>query len=96
MANTTNQSLVVDVRERSLRFDQKLVLNQWLLGLFGVSDLNKLADWLRDPALEGLDENNISHYHHVLRARLFDRKDLPGDLLLAYDQNIVRQPKIFN
>jgi hypothetical protein len=79
--------------EKPCKFDQKLVLNQWLLSLFEVSDFNKLAEWLRDPALEGLDENNISHYCHVLRARLFDRKDLPGDLLLAYDQNIVRHWK---
>ena len=55
--------------------------------------MNKLAEWLKDPALEGLDENNISHYCHVLRAQLFDRKELPGDLLLAYDQNIVRHWK---
>jgi len=77
----------------SLKFDQKLILNQWLLSLFGVPDLNKLADWLRDPSLEGLDENNISHFHHVLRARLFNCQELPGDLLLAYDQNIVRHWK---
>jgi len=78
------------IENRPLKFDQKLVLNQWLLKLFEVKDLNKLAEWLKDPSLEGLDENNISHYYQVLRARLFDRKELPGDLLLAYDQNIVR------
>jgi len=78
---------------RPLKFDQKLLLNQWLLSLFEVSDFNSLAEWLRDPALEGFDENNISHFCHVLGARLFDRQALPGDLLLAYDQNIVRHWK---
>ena len=80
-------------RAQSLRFDQKLILNQWLLSLFEVRDLNALAEWLRDPELEGFDENNISHFCHVLRTRLFDRQALPGDLLLAYDQNIVRHWK---
>lgn len=74
---------------RPLRFDQKLVLNQWLLGLFEVPRFETLAEWLRDPELEGFDADNVSHYCAVLRARLFDREALPGDLLLAYDQNIV-------
>ena len=78
---------------RPIKFDQKLILNQWLLRLFEVEDFNALAEWLKDPALEGFDENNISHYCHVLRSRLFDCKELPGDLLLAYDQNIVRHWK---
>lgn len=81
------------VKQTQLKFDQKLILNQWMLDLFEIRDFNALAEWLRDPALEGFDENNISHYCHVLRARLFDRQALPGDLLLAYDQNIVRHWK---
>lgn len=93
MARASNQPRLFEARERPMRFDQKLVLNQWLLNLFEVTDFNRLAEWLKDPSQEGLDENNISHYHHVLRARLFDRKELPGDMLLAYDQNIVRHWK---
>ncbi|NMC18694.1 MAG: DEAD/DEAH box helicase family protein [Chloroflexi bacterium] len=90
MPRTRQPALII---EKPIKFDQKLVLNHWLFNLFEVKDLNKLAEWLKDPALEGLDENNISHYCHVLRAQLFDRKELPGDLLLAYDQNIVRHWK---
>jgi hypothetical protein len=75
---------------RPLRFDQKLVLNQWLISLFEVPNLEKLAEWLRDPEMEGFDADNISRFCYALRARIFDRAALPGDLLLAYDQNIVR------
>lgn len=75
---------------RPLRFDQKLVLNQWLISLFEVSSLDKLAEWLRDPELEGFDADNISRFCNMLRTRIFDRAALPGDLLLAYDGNIVR------
>jgi len=73
-----------------LRFDQRLVLNQWLLSLFEVSDFETLADWLRPPELEGYDEENVSRFHRQLVLRLIQPKHLPPDLLLAYDQNIVR------
>lgn len=75
-----------------LRFEQRLVLHQWLLSLFGVSSFDGLAKNLKAPELEGFDENNVTRFHHQLRL-LFDRPELPHDLLLAYDQNIVRHWK---
>jgi hypothetical protein len=75
--------------ERPLRFEQRLVLHQWLLGLFGVSSFERLAANLRAPELEGFDENNVSRFYHQLRL-LFEQPELPHDILLAYDQNIVR------
>ena len=39
-----------------LPFARKLVLNQWLLDLFGVERFEQLAEHLRDETLEGLDE----------------------------------------
>lgn len=72
------------------RFSDKLVLNQWLLALFRVEHFERLAEPLRAPELEGLDENNVHHFHHALAARLFDLPELPAELLLEYDQNIVR------
>lgn len=75
--------------EKPLKFDQKLVLNQWILDLFGVKIFEQLAERMRAPELEGFDENNISKFYYSLRL-LFDRPDLPDDMLLAYDQNIVR------
>lgn len=74
---------------RALRFEQRLVLNQWLLDLFGVASFERLAVNLKAPELEGFDEDNVSRFYHSLRL-LFDIPDLPHDLLLAYDQNIVR------
>ncbi|GIW90226.1 MAG: hypothetical protein KatS3mg109_0658 [Pirellulaceae bacterium] len=75
--------------ETPLRFEQRLVLNQWLLGLFGVPSFDRLTANLKAPEFEGFDENNVTRFHHNLRL-LFDRPELPHDLLLAYDQNIVR------
>ncbi len=74
----------------ALRFDQRLVLNQWILGLFEADSFIPLTDGLHDTSLEGVDENNISRFHHEIANRLFKRQQLSRDVLLLYDQNIVR------
>lgn len=68
-----------------LPFANKLVLNQWLLSLFNVKRLEDLAEPLRNEKLEGLDENNVHHFHHVLTAQLFNLTQLSTELLLEYD-----------
>jgi len=70
-------------------FSQKLILNQWIFSLFKVSSFEKLADILRDDGLEGLNESNISHFHEALVSRFSNLTQLPIELLLQYDQNIV-------
>jgi hypothetical protein len=72
-----------------LRFDEKLVLNQWMLSLFEVSSFDKLAEHLRSLDLEGLDENNVHKFLHQMRL-LWEYNEFPGDTLLGYDQNIVK------
>jgi hypothetical protein len=71
-------------------FVDKLVLNQWILSLFNVKSFEQLAEILRDESLEGLNENNIHHFHDALVSRLFNLTRLPAELLLEYDQNIVK------
>ena len=70
-------------------FVYKLVLNQWILALFGVGKFEKLAEIVRNEALEGMDENNIHHFHHALVSQLFNQTNLTTEILLQYDQNIV-------
>ena len=77
-------------------FAYKLVLNQWLLSLFNVKRFEDLAEPLRNEALEGLDENNVHRFHHALTAQLFNLTQLPTELLLEYDQNIVRHTQRLN
>ena len=77
-------------------FVRKLVLNQWVLSLFDVQQFEELAEDLRDETLEGLDENNIHHFYHVLTAHHFSLTQLPADLLLEYDRNIVRHTQRLN
>ena len=77
-------------------FPYKLVLNQWLLSLFNVKRFEELAEHLRNEALEGLDENNIHHFHYALAAQVINPTRLPTELLLEYDQNIVRHTQRLN
>lgn len=81
-----------------LPFNRKLVLNQWLLGLFGVERFDQVAAHLKDESLEGLDESNIHRFHHALCLHLpvENRPELPDALLLEYDQAIVSVTKRLN
>ncbi len=93
--SATTTDLPVTRRRRAnnrpqVPFPYKLVLNQWLLSLFNVRRFEELAQYLRNEKLEGLDENNIHRYYHALTAQLFNLSQLPTELLLEYDQNIVK------
>jgi hypothetical protein len=57
------------------KFRDKLLLNQWLVSLFGIDPLregakkrpfHKLAEPIRDPRLEGLDKDNLHNFYHTL------------------------------
>ena len=70
-------------------FNEKLVLNQWMLSLFEVNDFDTLAEDLKSLELEGLDENNVHKFLHQMKL-LWEFPAFPGDTLLGYDQNIVK------
>lgn len=76
-------------------FEQKLVLNRWVLSLFGVSSFESLTRNLKGSELEDFDQDNISRFYRALCLHIptYKRPHLPDDLLLAYDQNIVRHWK---
>ncbi len=77
-------------RQPALPFPKRLVLNQWLLGLFGVDRFNELAEHLRDESIEGLGEDNVHRFHQALCLHLpaDSRPSLPDEVLLAHDQSI--------
>lgn len=79
-------------RAARLKFEHRLVLVNWMLDLFGAASFEDLAKNMRDPSFEGFTEDGTSKFHHCLKL-LFDRPELPHDLLLAYDENIVRHWK---
>ncbi len=79
----------ITIESLPLRFDEKLVLNQWMLSLFDAQSFEKLIESLKLTELEGLDEDNVHKYLRQLKL-LWEFEALPSDSLLAYDQNIVR------
>jgi hypothetical protein len=81
-----------------LKFDQKLVLNQWLLSLFEVGSFEQLVEGdLKQSSSEYLTEDNITGFYQIMKSRrLFEYKELPWDMLLLYDQNIVRHTQTIN
>ncbi len=78
----------------ALRFDQRLVLFQYILSLFEVESLEELATSIKDPRLEGYDADNVSFFYHQLTAPgLFGTDELTADMLMQYDQNIFRHTR---
>ena len=75
-----------------IKFEHRLVLANWMLDLFSVATFQDLAKHMRDPAFEGFNEDGISRFHQCMKL-VFNRPELPNDLLLAYDENIVRHWK---
>jgi hypothetical protein len=77
----------------AIPFDKRLVLNRYMLTLFGASSFEDLARGLTEPEFEEWDEDNISQMCHVLAARvrsLAGAVDVPNpDDLRRYDANIV-------
>jgi hypothetical protein len=63
-----------------------------MLSLLGVPSFERLAANLKAPELEGFDEDNVSRIYRALCVHLpqSKRAELSDDLLLGYDQNIVR------
>ncbi len=78
----------ITTKALQMRLADHLVLNKYILDLFGCKDLQALSENLRDPVLEGWDDDGVSHMYHQLVMKLYGSKDLPASLLLAYDQNI--------
>lgn len=77
-----------------MKFNEKLVLNSYLLSLFGVGSFEELAKDLKASRLEELDENDNSLFYHELKDKLVStHKIISDDKLQEYDENIVRYTK---
>ena len=72
-------------------FSRKLVLNRWLLGLFGCESLNDLAKHLMDDELVGLEADNVHRFLTALRLHVGQdhRPELPDDRLLEAERRVV-------
>jgi len=68
-----------------MNIEKYLVLNKYLLSLFGVNESKELFNKLKDVK-EGFDEDGRSYFVNALRS--FENLKISEDDLLRYDQNI--------
>ena len=71
------------------------MLHKYILSLFGCKDLEALSRDLKDPALEGVDDEGVSHLYYMLKQHQYDLH-IPQEKLFEYDQNIVRHTNEIN
>jgi len=77
-------------KKPTLPFSQRLVLNQYILSLFGLEKFEDLSIYMNKSENEGLTEDRVSKFHHaLLQALPLTGAELDADALLGYDQNIV-------
>lgn len=72
-----------------MNIEKYLILNKYLLSLFGVNDIRDLQQKLKDAPV-GVDSDGRSHFVNVLRSSLenLQKDKLSEDALLRYDSNI--------
>ncbi len=98
MAVATRRTSRARTARPTLKFDQRLVLNRYMLRLFGVETFEELAVGLKEPEYELTDEENVTQLMRVIAAR-FPNRDTAAvrgpsdDDLLRYDANIVRHTR---
>lgn len=72
-----------------IKLSDVLVLNRYILHLFGVNDFEELVKDLKTSDIEGYDENNVSKIYTELSRQLRRGAKLTRQQLYEYDQNIV-------
>lgn len=78
------------------RLQEALVLHKYILSLLGCKDLETLSRDLKDPALEGVDDEGVSNIYYALKGHLYTGYSIPDKQLYDYDQNIVRHTREIN
>lgn len=77
-----------------MNFNEKLVLNKYILSLFDVSSLEELSKSFKEETRnEGVDEEGVSLFYYAISSKLFSTAKLDKIKLLEYDNNIVRHTK---
>ncbi|KGQ40841.1 type III restriction protein, res subunit [Gallibacterium anatis] len=88
MAKTAKKS----AKERNT-FHQYLILNRWLLSLFGQSSFSEFKNRLNDERLTGINEEKQTYFFEVLRTELLplaQNGQISEQDLRRYDLNIIK------
>lgn len=77
------------------KLHNSLVLFEYMLNLFGAKDLSTLSSNLKDPMLEGVNEEGESYLYHALVQHAYSFK-FSKEQLYEWDQNIIRHTNEIN
>lgn len=77
-----------------MNIEKYLVLNKYLLSLFGTDDFKELQAKLKDAPI-GVDSDGRTHFVNILRSG-FGNLKISKDELLRYDRNIQNYVKKIN
>ncbi len=83
-------------KNKPARLQEALVLFKYILHLLGCKDLEALSRDLKDPALEGVDDEGTSRIYYAMKGHLYGGYEITEEQLFDYDQNIVRHTKDIN
>ncbi|WP_313122477.1 DEAD/DEAH box helicase family protein [Exiguobacterium sp.] len=72
-----------------LKFNKRLILNQYFLSLLSVENFEEIGKEMKDPKYEGLSEENNTNFYYFLVNEWKDKIKISPDKLLSYDNNIV-------
>ena len=78
------------------KLQEALVLFKYILNLFGCKDLAALSGDLKDPALEGVDDEGCSRMFYALKKYLYTDVGISEQELREYDRHIVKYTKEIN
>lgn len=81
--------------KRPPRLQEALVLHKYILHLLGCKDLEALSQDLKDPALEGVDDEGTSRIFYALKMHMYDY-EITEEQLFEYDRNIVKHTREIN
>ena len=76
-------------KKSTLSLVKRLVLNRYLLNLFGAEQFEDLSIFVNKTENEGLTEERTSKFHHAIVGARLEGAKLNEETLLAYDRNIV-------
>ena len=78
------------------RLQDGLVLFNYILHLLGCGDLDALCRDLKNPALEGIDNEGVSHFYYAIKDLIKGKSVVSDKQLYEYDKNIVTHTQEIN
>jgi len=77
-----------------MNLEKYLILNKYLLSLFGVNEFRELQEKLKDASV-GTDSNGRTYFLNILRSA-FENRKISDDALFIYDENVQSYVKKIN